>query len=100
MILYNFHPDSVAADAMSVTTVYIDHVPIPVPPPHPDACEYTKSGISCPLKAHKSYAFHETVDILEMYPKVFILYIYRYEYIYICIYIYVYYISYIYSFIL
>ena len=75
MILNYFHLDSVAAHAMSVTTVYINDVPMPEPAPHPDACSYAKSGISCPLKAHKSYAFHETIDILSIFPQVFIFYI-------------------------
>jgi Niemann-Pick C2 protein len=43
-------------------------VPVPFPLPNPNAC--TDSGLTCPLTAGTSYAYHVALPIKDEYPSV------------------------------
>ncbi|XP_060062997.1 NPC intracellular cholesterol transporter 2 homolog a-like [Ylistrum balloti] len=44
-------------------------VSVPFPVPNPDACQYSGSGIECPINATQSYTYTHLVPVKSVYPN-------------------------------
>ncbi|XP_046431229.1 NPC intracellular cholesterol transporter 2 homolog a-like [Neodiprion virginianus] len=59
-----------ATDLKAVVHGTVMIVPIPFDLPNADACQYSKSGITCPMRKGQSYKYKAELPVSTRYPSV------------------------------